>query len=231
MAFGTIQWVEHVFWREQPKSCVKWRSCHGFQLLIDPFSSEMWVKMALKIKKKKKEKKLWATKWGSTQGLLLCHVKMNHGSDHFTQTEGSREVIIYQTICLNDYVQLCHINAFYYGNMYIYCQMPKKKRKWDRQRPRLHSCSLKWKVLQTGKSRANKHSLTLPTRRIDPGGVLFVCLFFLNKFYFLRFWSVQHSLRYSSPPPTHRPSMDWPELQRAGGLWKTGQLHPARWTA
>lgn len=42
--------------------------------------------------------------------------------------KGAEEVIIYQAICLNDYVQLCHINAFYYSNMYIYCQMPKKKK-------------------------------------------------------------------------------------------------------
>lgn len=49
--------------------------------------------------------------------------------------KGAEEVIIYQTICLNDYVQLCHINAFYYGNMYIYCQMPKKK-EWMSERDR-----------------------------------------------------------------------------------------------
>lgn len=192
----------------------------------------MWVKMALKIKKKKKEKKLWATKWGSTQGLLLCHVKMNHGSDHFTQTEGSREVIIYQTICLNDYVQLCHINAFYYGNMYIYCQMPKKKESETDTGP--DSTAVHWNEKCCRQERAgltNTHWLYRPDVSTLEG-FLFVCLFvFLNKFYFLRFWSVQHSLRYSSPPPTHRPTMDWPELQRAGGLWKTGQLHPVRWTA
>lgn len=34
----------------------------------------------------------------------------------------------------NDYVQLCHINAFYYSNMYIYCQMPKRKKKKKNER-------------------------------------------------------------------------------------------------
>lgn len=40
--------------------------------------------------------------------------------------KGIEEVIIYETMLLNDYVQLCHINAFYYGNMYIYCQCQNK---------------------------------------------------------------------------------------------------------
>lgn len=36
--------------------------------------------------------------------------------------KGVEEAVIYETMLLNDYVQLCHINAFYYGNMCIYCQ-------------------------------------------------------------------------------------------------------------
>lgn len=119
--------------------------------------------------------------------------------------KGAEEVIIYQTICLNDYVQLCHINAFYYGNMYIYCQMPKKRvNEWEGQRPRLHSCSLKWKVLQTGKSRANKHSLTLPTRRIDPGGFLFFLKYIL--FHIFLKCSTQSAVFFPTPdtPTQHR---------------------------
>lgn len=32
------------------------------------------------------------------------------------------DVIIYVTTLLNDYVKLCHINAFYYGYLCMYCQ-------------------------------------------------------------------------------------------------------------
>lgn len=39
--------------------------------------------------------------------------------------QGVEEVIIYETMSLNDYVQLCHINTFYYGNMYL-LPMPKQ---------------------------------------------------------------------------------------------------------
>lgn len=122
--------------------------------------------------------------------------------------KGAEEVIIYQTICLNDYVQLCHINAFYYGNMYIYYQMPKKRvNEWEGQRPRLHSCSLKWKVLQTGKSRANKHWLYRP----DVSTLeVFFSFFFLKYIYFIFFWSVQHNLRYSSHPRHTDPA--WTDL-------------------
>lgn len=42
--------------------------------------------------------------------------------------KGVEEVIIYETMLLNDYVQLCHINAFYYGNMYL-LPMPKQRHK------------------------------------------------------------------------------------------------------
>lgn len=137
--------------------------------------------------------------------------------------KGAEEVIIYQTICLNDYVQLCHINAFYYGNMYIYYQMPKKRvNEWEGQRPRLHSCSLKWKVLQTGKSRANKHWLYRP----DVSTLeVFFSFFFLKIHLFHIFLKCSTQSAVFFPPPTHRPSMDWPELQRARGFWKKGQLH------
>lgn len=54
---------------------------------------------------------------------------------------------------LNDYVQLCHINAFYYGNMYIYCQCQ------NNSSTRLHFAlfTTLMEVLRAEKSRANEH--------------------------------------------------------------------------
>lgn len=144
--------------------------------------------------------------------------------------KGAEEVIIYQTICLNDYVQLCHINAFYYGNMYIYCQMPKKRvNEWEGQRPRLHSCSLKWKVLQTGKSRANKHSLTLPTRRIDPRGFLF----FLKYILFHIFFEVFNTVCGILPHPRHTDpvSTDLSYSELVGSERRGSYTRYTSWTA
>lgn len=39
--------------------------------------------------------------------------------------KGAEEVIIYETVLFNDYVQLCHIIALYYGNVYL-LPMPKQ---------------------------------------------------------------------------------------------------------
>lgn len=67
--------------------------------------------------------------------------------------KGGEELIIYETLLLNDYVQLCHINAFYYGNMYIYCQCQ------NNSSTRLHfalfTTYMKWKVLRTGNENAD----------------------------------------------------------------------------
>lgn len=57
--------------------------------------------------------------------------------------------MVYETMLLN-YVQLCHINAFYYGNLYIYCEMPKKFEHHILYLA-LFAASMKPKVLRTGK--------------------------------------------------------------------------------
>lgn len=148
--------------------------------------------------------------------------------------KGAEEVIIYQTICLNDYVQLCHINAFYYGNMYIYYQMPKKRvNEWEGQRPRLHSCSLKWKVLQTGKSRANKHWLYRPD--VSTLEVFFSFFFFKNTFisYFFEVFNTICGILPTPDTPTQH-GLTWATASSwvlKEGAATPAQLNPARWTA
>lgn len=39
--------------------------------------------------------------------------------------KGAEEVIIYETVLFNDYVQLCHSIALYYGKVYL-LPMPKQ---------------------------------------------------------------------------------------------------------
>lgn len=93
----------------------------------------------------------------------------------------------------------------------IFIAKCQKKKKWmsEGQRLRLHSCSLKWKVLQTGKSRANKHSLTLPTWRIDPGGFLF--FFFFKYILFLIFLkcSTQSAVFFHTPDTPTQHGLTW----------------------
>lgn len=102
-----------------------------------------------------------------------------------------------------------------------------QKKEWMSERDRgPDSTAVHWNEKCCRQERAgltNTHWLYRPDV-----STLEVFFSFLFKIHFISyfFWSVQHSLWYSSPPPTHRPSIDWPELQWARGLWKTGQLHP-----
>lgn len=71
--------------------------------------------------------------------------------------KGAEEVIIYETMLLNDYVQLCHINAFYYGNMYIYCQCQNNSSTQLHFALRCLLFSVLMKSVDRKKSRANEH--------------------------------------------------------------------------
>lgn len=102
-----------------------------------------------------------------------------------------------------------------------------QKKEWMSERDRgPDSTAVHWneKCCRQERAGLTNTDSTDPTYR--PWRFSFLSFFKYILFHFFFKCSTQSAVFF--PPPTHRPSMDWPELQRARGLWKKGQLHPAQ---
>ena len=141
------------------------------------------------------------------RGLMIEAVALHR----LNKAEG---MINYEVTLLNDYVQLCHINALYYVYMYVYCRCQNK----SRTRLTLRCLLLQWIERRWGEERAG-----LPARWRDRRDAL------VDPRSPVGFKDLTKSAG-SNPTLAHAPRTHWSCTCGLQAVWEEAAT-PTQWTA